>query len=683
MLKKVFFALSTIGLLFAGTAFSFAASSLPSIKVSEIVVNGESFKAGTKIEGTFFLANVSSFFADNLYYKISLVGSYQQNGLAKTFLGESVPSEFFKLEPRQAKSMRFSYTLPSSAEGTGLGIQIGVYNKQGMLLGWADSKRIAVVEGLPSLSLASSSIKISGGDTFSLGFAPTINAEDTKEATLEITFKNPSTGDITVTPVISITAESNRTVVIKEVTGIEKTLKPNEEVSWSIPLPHFEYKTGVYFGTLALLDQNGEKRSNTLELSYSVRGKETATIYNFSASKENVLKGEAFSVSLQYAVSPGPKNTTPVSIDIKVFNEKNSLIASYNAAEGEDATGALNQIMRATKDAKAMRGEVVVRRGDIVLAEESAFFSANYESASSQAKTFGQVVPVASLVVLFIILFGLYKHGKLSKRTFSILTIVLIVLVLLAALGVRKTQAFVQTGYDASDCTGSTYQTTQFVSSVVPHDNSSFQTGATFNVTGSIYYPYGAPWAIEVDASAPGTAEASGMTPNYTPSNTQPQFSVGPLVIDATHGNQVINLTITGHYNVYCKEVNPSDCSTWASNPAPDQFNFVRACEVYTVGYIPYTNNTGDFECEPGYVYVNDVCVPQTDGECGASNGGTFETVPTTDLCATGTATDPIFSAPQNYGDPNIFWYCYDPNFAGTTASCSATVNVVEDACIP
>ncbi|MFA5174764.1 MAG: hypothetical protein WC438_06300, partial [Candidatus Pacearchaeota archaeon] len=53
-----------------------------------------------------------------------------------------------------------------------------------------------------------------------------------------------------------------------------------------------------------------------------------------------------------------------------------------------------------------------------------------------------------------------------------------------------------------------------------------------------------------------------------------------------------------------------------------------------------------------------------TNGACGSSNGGTFSTTPTTNLCNTGTFSGIMGSGPW-------YWYCYGQN-GGNTACCSA-----------
>ena len=57
-----------------------------------------------------------------------------------------------------------------------------------------------------------------------------------------------------------------------------------------------------------------------------------------------------------------------------------------------------------------------------------------------------------------------------------------------------------------------------------------------------------------------------------------------------------------------------------------------------------------------------------TDGACGSSNGGSFTSAPSTNLCSTGTASS-VSDNPLT--QPRYTWSCFGAN-GGTTASCSA-----------
>ncbi|MFZ2975697.1 MAG: hypothetical protein WA055_03705 [Candidatus Moraniibacteriota bacterium] len=67
--------------------------------------------------------------------------------------------------------------------------------------------------------------------------------------------------------------------------------------------------------------------------------------------------------------------------------------------------------------------------------------------------------------------------------------------------------------------------------------------------------------------------------------------------------------------------------------------------------------------CSEGTVWNGSKCV--INGKCGSSNGQTFLTIPTTNLCSTGTPSAVSGSGPWT-------WSCYGTNGGGSTASCSA-----------
>jgi hypothetical protein len=73
-----------------------------------------------------------------------------------------------------------------------------------------------------------------------------------------------------------------------------------------------------------------------------------------------------------------------------------------------------------------------------------------------------------------------------------------------------------------------------------------------------------------------------------------------------------------------------------------------------SIGTTPYSGQLTDTNC-----YTCPV-----NGQCGSSNGGTFSTAPTTNLCNVGNFSGMTGSGPW-------LWYCYGTN-GGTNATCSA-----------
>ncbi|MDD3292613.1 MAG: DUF2341 domain-containing protein [Candidatus Pacebacteria bacterium] len=78
-------------------------------------------------------------------------------------------------------------------------------------------------------------------------------------------------------------------------------------------------------------------------------------------------------------------------------------------------------------------------------------------------------------------------------------------------------------------------------------------------------------------------------------------------------------------------------------------------------------------QCTAGYASTS-YCPTIINGVCGSSNGGTFSTAPSTNLCSTGTASS------VTTGSTTYTWTCAGSG-GGTTASCSANRAVVNGVC--
>jgi hypothetical protein len=395
--KKIFLLSFVVGLVFGGANFVFAqTNSQPEVYIKNLTLTSTNYKAGDTVTGSFFFYNNKSQTVSNLYATVSLAGDYQKNTLAKVFY-DSIKIGPYALQGKESKKIDFTYKLPVSVAGNNLGIQVSAVSDTGFKMGWRDVM-IKVSGDLNLLNITKSFLSI-GTEKFDLKMGTVVY--EAEKLFLEINFTNPTGKVIEISPKLKIYNQAEPAVILNDSNlDLVRVLSGGSAVV-KYELPKFANKAGVYVGEITFPDITGVSRAVGFQFHYVVVG-DVATIKSLTADKLSVAKGDTISVTMNYSGpvysirQPSVKSAAFYDLSVKLFSEKNKLIAEYNEpldfSEGTETTFSLTS----TDQASNLRLEAVVKKGNTVLAE----YNTAPLAGASQAKTASNFMALIGYILL-------------------------------------------------------------------------------------------------------------------------------------------------------------------------------------------------------------------------------------------------------------------------------------------
>ncbi len=386
-MKKIILALgfaaaSVLALPLAALAADPAPSAaLPQVSVLAVTLPQTSYAAGDTVAGSFTLKNSSSESVSNVYYMVSLAGSYDGG----------IPGDYYDrksfgpvtLAPHEKKDVEFSYVLPAAFHGDNLGIDVEALLNGALSLGWADA--FISVSGGSSFATISNPAVIADGTTFAANAGPIVK----KAASLSLTIKNPSADAVTLTPHLQLWNRAAVGAPKSESDADAVTLKAGESKTISIPLPTFDFASpGVYVGAVALLDAGKNPVSAMASFRYIVGG-DIATLYSVSSDIISGRSGDAANLTVTYSGAPYDITTDDVAtiengaLSVTLYNEANAPVGSYNQPFDFNTGSSAAVSVPLTGDAKALRAKVSALSGTKVLSSISAKLSPDYDAIAA------------------------------------------------------------------------------------------------------------------------------------------------------------------------------------------------------------------------------------------------------------------------------------------------------------
>jgi hypothetical protein len=407
-------------------------SATPEVFVRNLSVTQSSYNSGDTVKGTFTLVNDKNTPVSNVSYSASLVGNYNEVGLAGS-VHDTVRLNSVNLAASESRTISFSYKLPAAIAGEDLGIQIQASLAAGIPLGWADFP-ITIKGENKYLTLSRASLSIDEAE-YDPNAGPVL--PKTSKAALNFRLTN-STDEGAATQVQAVVKVYNRSVEgtpIKTIESAPVTIAGGEQERITVDLPNFEGKPGVYVGTVSFVNGEKTKIANEITFRYIVEG-QIATINTLTTDKQNVQAGENIQVAMSYGGTPynidsrEMPNYPDSTVIIMLYSEKDKLVGSYTGQYNFDKDDSATFPIVATGSAKALRADATITSSD---GRELAHYTGNISSDYDLQKQAAYKLNKKSGPILMLVLLGViagvflvrYLAGrKPSKRAWMIALVV-------------------------------------------------------------------------------------------------------------------------------------------------------------------------------------------------------------------------------------------------------------------
>ncbi|MEI8061691.1 MAG: hypothetical protein WCG97_00135 [bacterium] len=273
------------------------------INVSDIKLDNTKYSAGDTVSGTIILNSTDSLDQNDVYLDISLVGDYSKEdgrfGLPDTIYDSKTVGPFV-VKAGTITSAHFTYVMPKSVGGKGLGIEVNAHSIAGMPYSWKDIMLDEVVGGKTLLTIQDAYTKIDGTKHLAES-GPMLTATST--INFHLVVKNPSTNAITITPNVSVHKRLSSGDLIKEYSEKPVTIpaKSSKEIIFD-PYKN-DNKPGVYVQDVNLLDGAGDSLAPSMQYRYIIAG-DIATIHEVKFDQNSVSVNDTVSVQVFYSGSP-------------------------------------------------------------------------------------------------------------------------------------------------------------------------------------------------------------------------------------------------------------------------------------------------------------------------------------------------------------------------------------------
>ncbi len=460
---SIFSILVASGLMFA-PAFSEGAadtvvseSELPSLYISKVSVENDTYNAGDTIRGVFVVSNRSGYRLGDLSYRMRIGTDYKEPApgykFPGSFLDVSKNQDSFSLEKGESKTIPFSYVVPSFLTGKQLAVQIAVLGADGRLIAWGDSNYFSLGTNVAPIGIAKASVLLSNGEVFGVGDGPTIyEGKEPKNAYASIDLRNTTEKDINVFPVVSTRKQSDAKVEVTENPG-NFVIHAGKTENIKITLPVFSYDPAVYFSEIVINDAKGNPLVSRIGARYIIGG-DIATVHSVGVDKVSLEKKESFTFIAELSGRPAdrseilagkePEDLGTGSVAIFIYNEKNALVAKSIESFNLEGNTSINKKYSAQASAGSLRLELKVmdKAGNIILDYKTDLGTSEKDNSKTSWLSklmniglwggFGLLVLVI-LVVLILMIKNRVTGSKTMMSLASFITIGLIPIAVLAS----------------------------------------------------------------------------------------------------------------------------------------------------------------------------------------------------------------------------------------------------------
>ncbi len=462
----------------------------PEVYVIDLKLDKNTYTAGETVKGSFSLQDHQGAVPD-LYYSISLVGKYRGSLSSVTYDTKFVGPFFIGNE--EEKSFDFSYTLPSSVVGNGLGIQIGAFYGQGTPLGWNDAHITITGEARVFVDVSKAKLIVEDITPFDLLVGPMVK----KNIHFKADLFSPSSTSLPITPRLTVYRRSLTGPKLLSKDEPIYTLESKKAQTFDLELPIFDMAPGVYIGTLQFLDGEAAPIAPMQTFRYIISG-DIVTLYSLTSDKQTLKTGDDFTLTLSYSAAPYDISTGDIvkiegtTLSLTVFNEKDEIIAAYSTPIDFNSGTQKDFSLKATGSSQALRTEVKVMKGDKVLATYSGVLVGEYgkEKQKAEDTRLYEILFAIAFVALIACLFAVRIFKKNSTKT-SAATPLIVFLVIFFSSFIFSNHAFAwsitatSTEYQCDDCKHSD----EFIPTVTisePSLYTRYKPGETFSLVGTV-----------------------------------------------------------------------------------------------------------------------------------------------------------------------------------------------------
>jgi len=403
------------------------------------------------IAGTFTVKNSDTLPIGNLRYEVQLLETGPQLKTGEIVLDNSiafdtsVQPELFALESNESQTKSFSYQAPNVPKGS-YRLRIQILTSNDRPLGW-DTIDISVSKDgvYPLLGIIGVNVHATDPvtnvtrDVWQAGQGVNVDPEQSFSVTIKA--KNDSKESISgklimdVSKVLTSNGDKKDKKDVKEL-----TIKGNSEETFDVPVQAMS-APGVYVGTIALYNDQGQRISAVAEFRYVVKGKSASVI---SAKIKNIKES---SVEVEFAVVGSADRSTKFegTVEASIIEEGNvcgKISTKVELSLMPSAGTAFISTIDCQFKSSQLSVKVISDNGDVLddyklaltnlpVKGQKTLVSNNInsntgKSENPKAKTASIVIILAVIFVLIAIIVSVVLYKK--KKTNSVTTIIGILL---------------------------------------------------------------------------------------------------------------------------------------------------------------------------------------------------------------------------------------------------------------
>lgn len=613
-----------------------ALNNMPSVELYSLQIPQKTFVANDKIAGTITIKNDKDYNLSGLTYKMMLIGEYK-NGVPTAVYNTQI-SEPFSLDGNESKNIEFTYVVPNMVDGE-LTLRVQTFTSTGLPLAWADTN--VVIEGIRQPLLINDAYIAVDGVNHQLQVGPTLHKES--QGKIHVQLVNTTDVPVAIIPHVAL---FKRTIAGE--LASEKVLEPIDVAANSTYDFVWDIEHGapnVYEAQIMFKDSQGVLLAPLLQVRYIIDGP-IASIQRINFLTDSIIKDKSFDIEIGYAGKPGDimgdmsAQSNILELSILATDVTGRQIINYAAPFDFNQGSVMRVVVTPERNAEIVT--VVVQAFDdqrnvVATYEETIQKSPVPSSANAQLMyIMVTLISLAAAIVVFV------WHRRKNNSTIVPTTLASL-FVLFALPGAIHANAVVWTGgYDYFNNPG--YATTISLST----PTSTVQPGTDFRIEGtmSTIACNNSPQRVDI----------------YRSSTILTSPDQAATMVKTTYDNGVIQGS--GHYtgflsNIFSLGKNAGN-ATFTAPTIPGEYYIRLTVNVTLTNQGSPVGEEGNAGSREGYIKFT---VPEN-GQCGLTSDQSFATLPTSNLCSTGTA-----SAVAT-GESNYTWSCAG-SFGGTPAQCS------------
>lgn len=391
---------------------------LPTIYVKELAFTSASVYTADNnvVSGTFLLKNKDEDDMNKLFYRIRLLGMFDEDGDPQVEYGAWV-SDPISISSGEERTVPFSYTLPTVNSGSYM-IEVRAMLESGQGLGW--DRAAITIEGVESdVTFQSAALEVAE-TRFSTLVGPTIEEEQALQLVLELAGNSVGT-DVTPSLVIFDRDRTGEKVYEK---NLDTFTVQGPVTEYILDIPTDGFISGVYLGEITLLDTNNKQVAPLIPFRYIIGG-DVVTVQTVTTSGAVVMAGNTVAVDVLYSGAPfnivtgESRDVVDATLEVTLYGE-NGEIGSHEVPYDFVQSGNVVVPVEVTADVNGYRVDVTIRDSEgIVVTKYTTTVSADasYTPPVEKSPLMTYVWGGLAILALIIVLVVLRRHQNKAVGT--------------------------------------------------------------------------------------------------------------------------------------------------------------------------------------------------------------------------------------------------------------------------